>query len=110
MSSVYKVQQFLRLDNHGKKEPFDAFYTDRLGAYMVDAESRRILNGVLGTKDEDQYYVVQYSVGDQDNYHTPIKLVFENGPQAFEDLFHVKLSDKAHAAWEFKIANMEDRR
>ena len=99
MSTTYKTQVFMI---KSRDEPAVVYYTDRPGVRMVNAKTGYLMDGVFGSKDEDQFYTVQYATGKQIPYHTPLKLTFTD-PYEYGELFNERLSKKTLDAWEGKF-------
>lgn len=96
----FKAIDFFNKEDPDK--PIVAFYTTTLGSYMVNAKSGYLIDGIFGSRDENNFYVVQIATGKTVPYHTPIKLVFDT-PTEFEELFHTKLSERTHDLWNQKM-------
>jgi hypothetical protein len=97
---TYKVYEF----KVGDEEKV-AHYTTKIGSHLVNALTGYLLEGTLGSKAENDYFVVQWAIGDQIPYHTPFKLVF-NSPHEYEELFEKTLSEATWFRWNEKLDTM----
>jgi hypothetical protein len=97
---VYTVK---RRNDEGHVVAIDMYSNMVPGSPIIDAETGRMMGGIVGSRDEDQYFKVMYAVGDQaPYYHTPVSL-FYYSPEHYEQHLFQSLSERTKLAFTNKI-------
>ena len=101
-TTYYEVMLSRKSEFTGEIRQFPVTYSTKLGAPIKNAKTGQFMDGRIGSTAEDNYFIVQYAVGDLHNPKEPAKLFFKS-PEEYEECFEAFLKEKTKTEWYNRI-------
>jgi hypothetical protein len=85
--------------------PMAIYGNSRQGSRIIHAKTGFPMEGIFGTYDEDRFFRMMYSVGDQRPHYNEPVILFYFSPQEAEQHLKMRISNETKNRFEQKFQN-----